>query len=80
MFRTIAEFTSAWQGESASTLKVMQAMTDVSLGQKVNAEGRSLGRLAWHIVQTLGEMGGHAGLAVEAANEHTPQPAGAAAR
>ncbi len=79
MFRTIAEFTSAWQGESASTLKVMQAMTDVSLGQKVNAEGRSLGRLAWHIVQTLGEMGGHAGLAVEAANEHTPQPAGAAA-
>jgi uncharacterized damage-inducible protein DinB len=79
MFRTIAEFTGAWQYESANTLKVMQAMTDASLGQKVNAEGRSLGRLAWHVVQTLGEMGGHAGLAVEAANEHTPQPASAAA-
>jgi len=37
--------------------------------------GPSLGRLAWHIVQTLGEMGGHAGLAVDAANEKTPQPA-----
>jgi len=79
MFRTIAEFTSAWQGESASTLKVMQALTDASLGQRVSPEGRSLGRLAWHVVQTLGEMGGHAGLAVGAANEHTPQPASAAA-
>jgi uncharacterized damage-inducible protein DinB len=79
MFRTIAEFTSAWQYESENTRKVMQAMTDASLAQKVNAEGRSLGRLAWHVVQTLGEMGGHAGLAVEAANEHTPQPVAAAA-
>ena len=69
MFRTIAEFTSAWQGESASTLKVMQALTDGSLGQQVSPEGRSLGRLAWHIVQTLGEMGGHAGLTIDGANE-----------
>jgi len=45
----------------------------------VSPEGRSLGRLAWHIVQTLGEMGGHAGLKVEAANEKTPQPATAGA-
>ena len=79
MFRTIAEFTSAWQYESANTLKVMQAMTDASLDQKVNSEGRSLGRLAWHIVQTLGEMGGHAGLIIDGADEKTPQPAGAAA-
>jgi len=79
MFRTIAEFTSAWQYESASTLKVMQAMTDASLDQKVNSEGRSLGRLAWHVVQTLGEMGGQAGLTIDGANEKTPQPAGAAA-
>ena len=79
MFRTIAEFTSAWQYESGNTLKIMQALTDDSLAQKVTPEGRSLGRLAWHLVQTLGEMGGHAGLAVEAANEHTPQPAAAGA-
>jgi uncharacterized damage-inducible protein DinB len=79
MFRTIADFTRAWQGESASTFKMMQALTDASLAQKVSPEGRSLGRLAWHIVQTLGEMGGHAGLAVDAANEKTPQPATASA-
>lgn len=79
MFRTVADFTRAWQGESASTLKMMQALTDASLSQKVSPEGRSLGRLAWHIVQTLGEMGGHAGLTVDAANEKTPQPATAVA-
>jgi uncharacterized damage-inducible protein DinB len=79
MFRTIAEFADAWKYESGSTLKVMQALTDGSLAQKVTPEGRSLGRLAWHVVQTLGEMGGHAGLAVAAANEHSPQPTSAAA-
>lgn len=79
MFHTIAEFSFAWKAESANTLKVMQALTDASLAQKVVPEGRSLGRLAWHIVQTLGEMGGHAGLPVEGANEKTPQPSAAAA-
>ena len=53
----------------------MRALTDASLGQMVAPGGRSLGRIAWHIVQTLGEMGGHAGLKVEGANEKTPQPA-----
>jgi uncharacterized damage-inducible protein DinB len=79
MFQTIAEFTGAWQAESASTQRIMSALTDASLAQKVSPEGRTLGRLAWHVVQTLGEMGGHAGLNVEAANEKTPQPATAAA-
>jgi uncharacterized damage-inducible protein DinB len=78
MFRSIADFSRAWHGESASTDKIMRALTDASLGQKVSPDGRSLGRIAWHIVQTLGEMGGHAGLTLEAANEKTPQPATAA--
>ena len=79
MFRTIADFTQAWQGERENTLKIMRALTDASLAQKVSPEGRTLGRLAWHIVQTLGEMGGHAGLVIDAANQHTPQPATAKA-
>ena len=74
MFHTIAEFSFAWKYESANTLRLMEALTDASLAQKVAAEGRSLGRLGWHIVQTLGEMGGHAGLKVEGADEKTPQP------
>ncbi len=66
-------------GRERQHLQDASALTDASLAQKVTPEGRSLGRLAWHIVQTLGEMGGHAGLTVDAANEKTPQPATAAA-
>ena len=79
MFRSFSDFSRAWQGERESTLKIMRTLTDPSLSQKVSPEGRTLGRLAWHIVQTLGEMGGHAGLVVDAPNEHTPQPATAKA-
>src|SRR5512139_4028431 len=79
MFRTIEDFEKRWAGEKESSLKVMRALTDASLGQMVAPGGRSLGRIAWHIVQTLGEMGGHAGLKVEGADEKTPQPAHAGA-
>jgi uncharacterized damage-inducible protein DinB len=79
MFRTIEDFEKTWASERESSLKVMRALTDASLGQIVAPGGRTLGRIAWHIVQTLGEMGGHAGLKVEGANEKTPQPATAAA-
>jgi uncharacterized damage-inducible protein DinB len=79
MFRTIGDFENVWTNERESSEKVMRALTDASLSQPVSAGGRTLGKIAWHIVQTLGEMGGHAGLKVEGANEHTAQPATAAA-
>jgi uncharacterized damage-inducible protein DinB len=77
MFRTIDDFEKTWSNERASSLKVMRALTDASLDQPVSAGGRTLGKIAWHIVQTLGEMGGHAGLKVEGAIENTAQPASA---
>jgi uncharacterized damage-inducible protein DinB len=79
MFRTIDDFEKTWSQERESSLKVMRALTDASLNQAVSAGGRTLGKIAWHIVQTLGEMGGHAGLKVEGANEHTAQPSTASA-
>jgi uncharacterized damage-inducible protein DinB len=79
MFRTIDDFENVWTDEREGSLKVMRALTDASLGQIVAPGGRTLGRIAWHIVQTLGEMGGQAGLEVEGANEKTPQPATASA-
>ena len=60
--RTIQDFLTDWTQENDSTLKVYKNLTDASLKQKVTAEGRSLGHLAWHIVLTLGEMGAKAGL------------------
>lgn len=78
MYRTIEDFVDDWKYESEATLKVIGALTDGSLGQKVTPEGRSLGYLAWHIVLTLGEMGGKSGLNLKAPAEDAPQPEKAA--
>jgi uncharacterized damage-inducible protein DinB len=74
MYRTIQDFLTDWNQENDSTLKVFKNLTDASLKQKVSAEGRSLGHLAWHIVLTLGEMGEKAGLKVDAPPENAPDP------
>ncbi len=79
MFHTISEFLGAWSYESEATLKVLRNLTDASLAQRVTAEGRSLGFLAWHIVTSISEMGSHAGLPVHVTGEKDPVPAGAAA-
>lgn len=78
MYRTVQDFLDDWKQESASTLKVMKALNDDSLRQKVYADGRSLGFLAWHIINTLGEMGSKAGLNIDAPAEHTATPTSAA--
>lgn len=79
MYRRLDDFTEDWAQESASTLRVLRALTDASLGQKVTPEGRSIGRLAWHITLTIPEMGRHAGLDVAGPQEDAPQPTSAAA-
>jgi uncharacterized damage-inducible protein DinB len=53
---------------------VLDALSDASLSQKVTPKGRSLGFLAWHLVQTLAEMPGQAGLPVTGPVEDAPQP------
>jgi uncharacterized damage-inducible protein DinB len=79
MFRMIDDFEKTWDNERESSLKVMRALTDASLNQMVSPGGRTLGRIAWHIVQTLSEMGGHAGLKIEGVDDKTPQPSHAGA-
>jgi uncharacterized damage-inducible protein DinB len=66
MLRKIEDFQKDWTYETEATMKVFNALTDESLGQKVTPTGRSLGFLAWHLTQTLGEMPGHTGLKIDA--------------
>ncbi|MEO7673327.1 MAG: DinB family protein [Pyrinomonadaceae bacterium] len=66
MLRTIEDFKKDWAYEAEMTGKVMQTLTDSSLGQKVSDTGRSLGFLGWHLTQTLGEMLGLVGLKIDA--------------
>ena len=65
MYRRISDFLNDWKYESASTIKLYNAITNDVLNTKVYAEGRSLLILAGHINHTLSEMMGRAGLPIE---------------
>jgi uncharacterized damage-inducible protein DinB len=74
MYRTISDFTLDWKSESAATLKVLHALTDESLHQKVSPTGRSLGFLAWHLVLSLVESGSMMKLQITGPAEDSEQP------
>jgi len=74
MFRKIEDFENAWDYCSECTRKVFDKLTDESLSQSVANDHRNLGRMAWHIVQTLPEMAGHTGLKVEGPTPTDPVP------
>lgn len=78
MYQTIQEFLDDWQLESEYTLTLFRVLTDDSLSQKVSPEGRSLGRLAWHITFSVGEMMMHSGLEMEEHGVEETVPASAA--
>jgi uncharacterized damage-inducible protein DinB len=65
MYTSIAEFIEEWNQEAASTQKVLDALTDSSLQQKVSPEDRTLGALAWHIVASTPGMLVEFGITVE---------------
>jgi uncharacterized damage-inducible protein DinB len=79
MYRRIEDFLLSWEYESASTSKIMSAMTDDSLKQPVAPGHRNLGRIAWHLALTISEMMGKTGLPVEGPGEEAPVPGTAAA-
>ena len=74
MFNSIAQFTNIYKNECESTYKLLNLLTDESLSQKVWAEGRDLGYLSWHIVVTLGEMMGSAGLSLDTPDQKSEAP------
>ncbi len=78
MFHRIDEFIQGWKHESATTLKLMETLTDESLSCQVTPEGRTLGYLAWHIALCIGEMSSKAGLPVRGPAEDSDAPSTAA--
>jgi len=79
MIRKIEDFQKDWAYETESTTNLFKNLTDASLGQKVTAEGRSLGFLAWHVTLTLGEMPKLVGLNIDAPEQDAAVPDNAAA-
>lgn len=78
MFRRLTDFSKTWEYESEATLKLLRMLTDTSLAQAVGPQGRTLGRLAWHVTLTIGEMMRQTGLEVQGPAEDAPVPAHAA--
>jgi uncharacterized damage-inducible protein DinB len=74
MIQTIRGFQQAWPQESDGTLRMLRALTDEALGQSVTAQDRTLGRIAWHLVQTIPEMMGRTGLVIDGPTEDAPVP------
>lgn len=78
MFLKVSDFITEWKNEEAATQQVMDALTDVSLKQEVAPNHRTLGHLAWHIVQTMHEMLSKTGLEFYAPEGEVQAPATAA--
>ncbi|MHC0038290.1 DinB family protein [Pseudoneobacillus sp. C159] len=77
MYTSIQEFVAEWNQEAATTQKLLDVLTDQSLSQKVSAEGRTLGAIAWHTVTSAPEMFNEFGINVETvANSNTVPTAG----
>ena len=56
MYRAINDFVEQFRNETELTLKLFSKIDDEFLTTNVSENTRSLGRLAWHITQTLSEM------------------------
>ncbi|WP_342416076.1 DinB family protein [Paenibacillus sp. FSL R10-2782] len=56
MFTRIEDFALEWTDEAELTARVLDLLTDASLGQEVIEGRRTLGQIAWHLVHSLHYM------------------------
>ncbi|MEY4775422.1 MAG: hypothetical protein RIT40_2457 [Planctomycetota bacterium] len=59
---SLHDFALDWAHHRDETLRLLAALSDDAMHTKTDADGRTLGRIAWHMVQTLPEMLGQAGI------------------
>jgi len=74
MITSIEQFRESWQKESDHTRKMLAELTDEAIKKELVSDHRTLGRIAWHIVQTIPEMLGKTGLKPEGPKEGDPVP------
>jgi uncharacterized damage-inducible protein DinB len=71
----VADFLEWYRGESESTAKMLDTLTDESLKHPMMDGHRTLGRMAWHLVLTYPEMLGLIGIKIESPSGKDPIPA-----
>lgn len=74
MFLTIESFKKSVDVMAEGTSNILKALNDVSLKQKVTDGHRDIGRIAWHIIQSIPEMGNRTGLEVAGPGEKDTIP------
>lgn len=57
MYQTAAVFVEDWQKEREETAKLFKCLTNSSLHTHISGYNKTAGKLAWHITQTLTELG-----------------------
>jgi uncharacterized damage-inducible protein DinB len=77
MIRKVDDFLKGYEFESGGTQKLLDALTDESIRQRVADGHRTLGNIAWHIATTIPEMMGRTGLEVAGPSHTTPTPGSA---
>lgn len=77
MYQSVDAFLGSYAQLSKSTQAYLDGLTDASLSQSVADGHRTLGRLAWHIAQSIPEMMGMTGLEPKGPGEQEPVPGSA---
>lgn len=78
MFRKLADFTEAHRQQTDNTARVLQALTDANMNQRVAEGHRALGEIAWHVVTSIPEMMNRVGLGLSSVEAESPPPKRAA--
>jgi len=78
MFQTMGDAVTVLRHETASTARVLAALTDKSLSHRWSERQRTIGDLAWHIVVSQREIVGKTGLSWNAPRKTDPSPRSAA--
>ena len=74
MYRKIDDFLKDWKNEEEFTLKIFSLISTETKAEQVHEQVRALDRLAWHLTQTITEMGKRAGLLTDDLLEHQAIP------
>ncbi|QJD97050.1 hypothetical protein HH214_14825 [Mucilaginibacter robiniae] len=74
MYYHINDFLTDWELEAGRTHKIFSNITEDTKAVKINPKVRTLERLAWHLVQSITEMGTRAGLFDHDELEHETAP------
>jgi uncharacterized damage-inducible protein DinB len=75
MIRSVKDFDRLWSREVEATQKILKHLTTASLAQPIDANSRTLGRVAWHIVTSIPEMMTRVGIPLPGPAADDPMPA-----